>query len=166
MIKVEMYGGVCALLDDEDADLAAFRYWRAGGRGSHNYAMRHIWVARGTYHRPLMHREIAERMLGGPIPKGMVVDHINGNTLDNRRSNLRVTTQKVNTWNQHGAGRDSKSGVRGVRKYGMKWAAYICEGKRMISLGYHATIEAAQAAREAAEQRRAEGLPLRLSAPR
>lgn len=161
MTTIPMKDGRLILVDEEDADFAQHRYWLSAGAQTHRYAQRHIHVGRRSYSKPYLHREIGERIYGGPIPKGLVVDHINGNTLDNRRSNLRITSQKVNTWNQHGAGRDSKSGIRGVRFACGKWAAYICEGKRMISLGYHATIEAAREAREAAEQRRSAGLPLR-----
>jgi hypothetical protein len=41
-----------------------------------------------------MHRQVTEP------PKGMVVDHINHNKLDNRRANLRVCTRRENIFNQ------------------------------------------------------------------
>ena len=41
-----------------------------------------------------IHRVIME-----PIPDGMIIDHINGNRLDNRKSNLRYVTPKQNAWN-------------------------------------------------------------------
>jgi hypothetical protein len=47
-------------------------------------------------------------------PKGMTVDHINHDTLDNRRQNLRIVTNQVNNWNRNVAPRGALTGIMGV----------------------------------------------------
>lgn len=56
------------------------------------------------------------------------VDHINGDTLDNRIQNLRFCTQQQNLMN--------KSKVKGVSWNGEKWHSYIGINNKRINLGY------------------------------
>lgn len=67
-------------------------------------------------------------------PKG-VVDHINGDKLDNRKSNLRVVNQSVNGHNRHGLNRNNKSGINGVYydKARNKYVAEIWKNYKKIS---------------------------------
>lgn len=88
-------------------------------------------------------------------PDDMVVDHINGNTLDNRKCNLRVCTKLQNQYNQkkHKGNRHSKfKGVTFRKKLKTKpWEAFIYKNYKSKRLGYFATeIEAAQAYNKAA----------------
>lgn len=156
MLEVPLTKGYVALIDDEDADLLANRYWATENGPRHVYAQRAVPAAEGGG-KVHLHREVAERAFG-PIPKGKVVDHINHDTLDTRRANLRVIPHRANIWHQNGAGRDSKSGVRGVRFRKGRWQAYICEGLKMFTLGTFDTIEEARDARLAAEAARLEKL--------
>jgi len=74
------------------------------------------------------------------------VDHINGDRLDNRSSNLRFATRQQNSGNR-GANSRNKSGYKGVNLHDpdrMVWKAQIMDNGKKRSIGYFAT--AAEAA--------------------
>ncbi len=84
-------------------------------------------------------------------PKGKVVDHINRNTLDNRRENLRVVTIQENLWNQRRG--SNKTGHTGVSiAYKGKYSAQIKVNYKKIHLGIFNTIAEALRARRKAER--------------
>jgi hypothetical protein len=91
------------------------------------------------------------RLLMG-FPEGLVVDHINHDPLDNRKSNLRVITRQQNFQNKKGAQINSKSGIRGVvwSKQKKKWTAqYKLNGKRVHVGTFNSVEEAEKAVKEA-----------------
>lgn len=80
-------------------------------------------------------------------PDGFVPDHVNHNPLDNRKSNLRITTIRGNTLNRQLSSKN-KSGVTGVlQKKDGKWEAYFCG----TFLGSFKTLKEATVARVDAE---------------
>lgn len=98
-------------------------------------------------------------LVGDEIPPDGVfhVDHINGDRLDNRRSNLRVVSPQVNQINRKHLNRNNTSGHRGVSRHPRKgaaktWRASITVNGKHLHLGVFATLEEAVAVRRAAER--------------
>ena len=119
----------------------------------------HRWTLVDSRHKPRVSRyegsrpdrkrvQLSREILGLPPGRVPEVDHINGDTLDNRRANLRIATSAQNHQNRHGADRDSKSGVRGVHweERTGRWRAQARLNGRFYWLGRHDTIEEAEAA--------------------
>ena len=95
-----------------------------------------------------LHRFIME------VSDDMVVDHINHDTGDNRKLNLRCVSQSKNMQNARN-NRRNIDGVKGVtfdRKW-KKWIARITVNKETIRLGYYDTFEEAVASRKTAEEK-------------
>ena len=86
-------------------------------------------------------------------PEDLVVDHINGDILNNCRDNLRVVSRQENSMNQ-GINKNNKSGVSGVHwnKSTNKWRAKITYKNKRISLGCFEKLEDATKARKDAEE--------------
>lgn len=78
-----------------------------------------------------------------------VVDHINGNKLDNRVANLRICTNRENSCNRPKKSNCSSQYI-GVCKRGNKWSASIKHKQKLIWLGTYASEEEAARARDAA----------------
>lgn len=78
------------------------------------------------------HRIIWE-MHHGPIPEGMVIDHIDGYPSNNRLNNLRLATQSQNLSNQNR--KKNSTGLKGIFRRGDRFYAYITSSKKRISLG-------------------------------
>lgn len=65
------------------------------------------------------------------------VDHINGNTFDNRECNLRLCTAKENSYNSKKPESAVTSKFKGVSKKGNKWTAHITKNGKTHHLGTH-----------------------------
>jgi hypothetical protein len=125
--EIELMCGAKTVVDDEDYDRLHQYNWRLNPAG---YALRSSTL-NGKYITIRLHREIMGAC------KGEYVDHVNGNPLDNRKSNLRICTNMENSWNS-GLRKDSKSGYKGVtwKKERSKWKAEIKKNYKTMFLGY------------------------------
>jgi hypothetical protein len=150
MREILLTKGLVAIVDDRDYPVLRQIEWCVARRPHTIYARNKA---------VLMHRFILDRPSGD-------VDHINGDGLDNRRANLRVTTRRLNNANAfHRSGGTSRfKGVSWDARR-MHWQAGICPAGKRISLGrFAAEIEAAVAYDEAA--REAFGAFARLNFPK
>lgn len=125
MKEILTINGEVILVDDEDFEfLSTYRWGIIKG-----YAVSLLSKKLGeTKPRIRMHRFVTK------CPNGMVVDHINGNPLDNRKENLRICTQHQNLLNR----RKLKPGYKGVywQEHAKSWRAAIKYEKRRIHIGY------------------------------
>jgi hypothetical protein len=123
---------------------------RSNGRrvGSLNRP-RNRWTVSVNGRRLYQHRVIW-CMVYGQWPT-CEIDHVNGNSADNRISNLRLADSTQNKWNilRHGRNTSGHKGVDYCKKTG-RWVARISVYKKRIHLGKFPTKEEAIAAREAA----------------
>lgn len=88
-----------------------------------------------------LHREILS------APNGLSIDHINGNSLDNRKVNLRFCTHAENLCNRK-VSSASKTGVKGVQLRANRFIARIGKNGKRIHLGSFKTMDEAISAYE------------------
>jgi len=141
MKKIPLTKGKYAVVDNEDyAWVKSVGKWSCHIGSSTSYARRE---EKGVL--VIMHRLIVG------APQGLVVDHIDGNGLNNRRENLGICTNAQNLMNRKNQ-RNNRSGFKGVswHKAQGKFRAFIYLKGRHISLGsFSKAKEAAQAYNQA-----------------
>jgi len=150
MKEVELTKGYVCLVDDEDYELVSLKSWhikpsRGGRYKAHTiYACTAIRLGHGRKAKVAhvsMHRFLMN------AAAGQLVDHINGNGLDNRRHNLRFCTRSQNRTNQwHGL--TERRGARFHKRLGL-WQSSITVNGKQIHISYFKTPEEASAAYDA-----------------
>lgn len=142
-MNIPLTQGKSAIIDDSDAHLVIGRKWHYVKTRKNEYAR-----SGGDY----LHRVIVSP------PDDMEVDHIDGNGLDCRRSNMRVVPHKINIANKRKSSNNT-SGYTGVTfcKQTGKWRANIMIDRKYKCLGRYATPELASDAYERAKNERLSG---------
>ncbi len=115
MMNIQLRHGLVTIVDDIDFECLSNFKWT-------------VYKANGGFYRVSTRLRINGKSksleLPGAImfpPNNMVVDHKNGNPLDNRRVNLRVCTHSENIRNQK-VHKDHSIGIKGIYYNGKKWA--------------------------------------------
>ena len=111
-MKINLKGKILILDKEDYISLYKEHSWYLKPSGSNFYVIRTIRYgirSENKKMRVLLHRIVVS------AKKGEVVDHINGNTLDNRKRNLRICTQHQNMMNNKG-GNLKKGKYKGVYK--------------------------------------------------
>lgn len=131
-----------AIVDEDDYERLSRHKWCISYSRDCYYARRSGRVS-GKKITLQMHRVV----LGLEYGDNLIIDHINRNGLDNRKSNLRIVSQKTNSYNCK-MQRHNTSGYRGVAfcKQTGKYTSYITINGIQKHLGFYKTpIEAALA---------------------
>ncbi|MDI9407802.1 MAG: HNH endonuclease [Candidatus Pacebacteria bacterium] len=141
---VPLTKGYEAVIDAVDVPLVEGWNWHTANSRNMVYAVRREYSGMTSVF-------VKMHVLIGSPPDGFLVDHINGNGIDNRRANLRHATRAQNSRNQ-GIASHNTSGFKGVsiKKGAKKYRAAICIEGKMKHLGLFPTAEKAHAAYVAA----------------
>lgn len=157
-VEIPLTHGYVAIVDAADAEQVSTRAWSARVDGRNVYAVIKVRTPQGSRRLLGMHTFLTGHGL---------VDHINGNGLDNRRSNLRSATTAENQRNARRRS-DNTSGFKGVHwdAAQRRWKAQISVGGKRLSRGRYPTAEdAARAYDRAARELHGEFATLNFPAP-
>lgn len=150
MKEIPLTQGQIALVDDEDYEWINQWKWCASFKPRYNFGAGAYMAVRNKKINGKVRYYSMHRVIMG-AESGDEVDHINGNTLDNRRENLRLVSRSQNNMNKRKQS-NNKSGYKGVyqNKTSGRWVAQIIVRKKKYNLGAYATPEEAHEAYKAA----------------
>lgn len=130
MREIPLTQGKVALVDDEDFDRANQFKWYAVRSRRTFYAMRAIPAGK--------RKQVHQRLHTFLFPELGLLDHRDGDGLNNQRQNLRPATEHQNTFNaRKTVSRETSSRFKGVRWRAPRscWTAYITFDRHQIYLG-------------------------------
>jgi hypothetical protein len=140
-MEIQLNDGLIAIIDDGDWPKVSQHKWFAGT--PNKQGNRYVRAYDKSKYVPKLRKQkfiSLHRLIMDAYDRSILVDHINHDTLDNRRSNLRLATQQENQRNRKCAAKNSSSKYIGVFKREFKtktsWRAGIKYNKKMLWLGH------------------------------
>jgi hypothetical protein len=115
--EISLTGDKFTLVDDEDFEYLNQFNWFAD---KHRTKIRDVFNVKTNINRKIV---LMHRLIMNP-KKDLIVDHINGDNLDNRKTNLRIVTHRQNDQNKHYKRTSKYPGVN-WSKQNKKWLAQI-----------------------------------------
>lgn len=146
MIELKLTNGFTAFISTVDADLMKGYNWYAV-KGRYTYYVRAHIPGSGKKGKKIYLHALIMGQGNGEI------DHIDGNGLNNRRSNLRRVSRNINRSNSK-LYKNNKTGFKGVQKSGKKFTAYITKNGKTFYLG---TFDTAKKAHDAYQKQKKKG---------
>jgi len=135
MKLIQLTQGQFAMVDDDMYEELNQYNWYASWDRNCFRVLRNVTI-NGKRATVKLHRAIMNAQ------KGQIVDHIDNNTLNNQRSNLRLCTTSQNNMNR-GMQTTNTTGYKGVFRNGKGFIAKICLNGKVIHLGTRPTAEEA-----------------------
>jgi len=143
MKKIELTNGGFTLIDDEDYEKVSLYKWRRDSLANH---VVRTFGPKNKRRLIRLHRYVMNAI------SGQIIDHIDGNVLNNQKTNLRIANKSTNGMNRNKQC-NNKSGYKGVcfHKPANKWVAQLVVNGIKVLNSFHTTKEdAARAYNEAA----------------
>lgn len=137
MKEIQLTQGYVALVDDEDYERVNCIKWTLRSTGRNNikkYAITSIYIK--AINKTIYLR--LHRFILNINPLDLEVDHIDGDGLNNHKSNLRLCTRQQNCQNVNNKKSRDYKGVSTTRNPNL-FRAYIKKDKRFYSLGYYSS---------------------------
>lgn len=153
--EIPLTQGKVAIVDDADYEWLNQLTWRLDRQG---YAVRSVRSKKGSVQPQYMHRIVLQEPhdgVSGQIHPKCIVDHADGNPLNNQRSNLRICSPAESNQNRGRHSHKTSSVYKGVfrekKQISKPWRTLIAIDGKLTHIGYFATeIEAAKAYNDAA----------------
>lgn len=135
--------GHCVIVDEEDYNFVRSQGLSIVVRGH----LRHVYINTNPWYKQPLHR-VLYLYRQCMLTSDQIIDHINGNGLDNRRNNLRITDKVGNALNMRRnitKTTDLPKGVFTTQKEG-RYRSCIKINKQSVWLGYFDSVQDAEAA--------------------